>query len=437
MDIRQIIEKKKAALELSDAEIRFFIEEYTRGEIPDYQAAALLMAVCLRGMTPMETAILTDAIANSGDTVDLSMLGERTVDKHSTGGVGDKTTLIVAPIVAAAGGLVAKMTGRGLGHTGGTADKLESISGYRVDIDSQQFLEQVKRIGIAVVAQNAVLAPADKKLYALRDVTATIDSIPLIASSIIGKKLASGARSIVLDVKCGSGSFMKTAEDAERLAEAMVDIGARCGRNISALITDMDSPLGYAVGNALEVREAVSVLRGKGCPRLTELCLALASEMLMLSLGLQKEAATAAASAALYEGHALRKFGEWISAQGGDTDFIENTDLLPSAAHALEFLADEDGFIWGTDTERVGYASLLLGAGRKTKEDTIDYAAGIIFHKRKGDFVKRGEAIATLYSSREELLAPALKELSSAISLSKSEPKKGALIYKVIRKSGC
>ena len=308
MDIRQIIEKKKATLPLSDEEIRFFVREYTRGSIPDYQAAAWLMAVCLRGMSAKETATLTDAIANSGDTVDLSALGERTVDKHSTGGVGDKTTLIVAPIVAAAGGLVAKMTGRGLGHTGGTADKLESISGYRVAMESEEFLGQVERIGIAVIAQNTVLAPADKKLYALRDVTATINSIPLIASSIMGKKLASGARSIVLDVKCGSGSFMKTAEDAERLAEAMVEIGARCGRNVSALITDMDTPLGYAVGNALEVLEAVSVLRGEGCKRLTELCLSLASEMLALSLGLDETAARAAASSALYEGRALLKF---------------------------------------------------------------------------------------------------------------------------------
>ena len=433
MDIRQIIEKKKAALELSDAEIRYFVREYTRGEIPDYQAAALLMAVCLRGMTPAETAILTDAIANSGDTVDLSLLGERTVDKHSTGGVGDKTTLIVTPIVAAAGGLVAKMTGRGLGHTGGTADKLESISGYRLEMDTDQFLLQVEKIGLAVISQNSVLAPADKKLYALRDVTATINSIPLIASSIIGKKLASGARSIVLDVKCGSGSFMKTVEDAERLAEAMVDIGARCGRNMAALITDMDSPLGYAVGNALEVSEAVSVLRGEGCPRLTELCLALAREMLMLSLGLDEATAKQTADAALYEGRALEKFKEWISSQGGNADFVENTSLLPQADFSCELLASGDGYITAADTERVGYAALLLGAGRRTKEDKIDYAAGILFRRRVGDYVKKGEAIATLYSNSADALAPALEELSSAISLS-SKPKSSPLIYKIIRR---
>lgn len=435
MNIQQIIEKKKQSLPLSEEEIRYFITEYTSGKIPDYQAAAWLMAVCIRGMNAAETAVLTDAIAHSGDTVDLSPLGKSTVDKHSTGGVGDKTTLIVTPIVAAIGARVAKMTGRGLGHTGGTADKLESISGFKIEMERDAFLSQVEKIGIAVIAQNAVLAPADKKLYALRDVTATVNSLPLIASSIMGKKLASGAHSIVLDVKYGSGAFMKTKEDAAELAACMVDIGARCGRNMSALITDMDAPLGTAVGNALEVKEALAVLRGDGDGRLTELCLALASEMVMLALEKDETDAKKLTRDALFSGAALKKFEEWVSAQGGDTAFINNPDLLPAAHFSKDFLAPRDGFISKINTEGIGCAALLLGAGRRVKDDEIDRSAGIVFLKGRGERVREGDPVATLYTSDEGRLADAEAELSSAITVSDTQPETAELIFKVIRKA--
>ena len=435
MQIQQIIEKKKQRLELSDEEILYFVNEYTAGSIPDYQAAAWLMAVCLCGMTHRETATLTNAIAYSGETVDLSSLGDTTVDKHSTGGVGDKTTLIVAPIAAAVGARVAKMTGRGLGHTGGTADKLESIPGFRTDMSREDFLTQVEKIGIAVVAQNAVLAPADKKLYALRDVTATVNSVPLIASSIIGKKLASGARSIVLDVKYGSGSFMKTREAALVLAETMVDIGARCGRNMSALITDMDRPLGRCIGNALEVREALEVLSGEGCPRLTELCLALATEMVTHSLGIDEKAAKKLTREALYQKKALAKFGEWIGSQGANADVKDLPELLPKAKLSRSLYAPRDGFITHTDAERIGYAALLLGAGRRVKEDRIDHSAGIVLERSVGDAVKAGDTVATLYSSDEKRLDDAMEELAEAIFYGKEPPMESELIFKIVRRA--
>ncbi|MBQ7090689.1 MAG: thymidine phosphorylase, partial [Clostridia bacterium] len=315
-----LIEKKKRNEALSEAELRFLIEGYTKGEIADYQMSAWAMAVCFRGMTREETAALTAAMAESGDQVDLSALGDATVDKHSTGGVGDKTSLIVAPLVASLGGKVAKMSGRGLGHTGGTVDKLESIPGYQTTLSAADFMAQAQRVGIVVAGQSGNLAPADKKLYALRDVTATVDSVPLIASSIMSKKLAAGARSIVLDVKTGSGAFMKTAEDSIQLAEEMVRIGTACGRRVSALITNMDLPLGQAIGNAAEVEEAIAVLRGKGPADLREVCLALASEMLILCRGWSKQEAMEKATAALDSGLAYQKFEEWITAQGGDLE---------------------------------------------------------------------------------------------------------------------
>ena len=358
------------------------------------------MAICLRDMNDHETFVLTDAIAKSGDSVDLSELGERTVDKHSTGGVGDKMTPIVAPIAAAAGAVVAKMSGRGLGHTGGTVDKLESFRGYRTSLSTEEFFETVRKCGIAVVGQSGDLAPADKKLYALRDVTATVDSIPLIASSIMGKKLAAGSKSIVLDVKCGSGSFMKTPEDATRLAEKMVAIGKRAGRRVAALITDMDCPLGHAVGNALEIREALDVLHGGGPEDLRTVAIALSSAMVHLALGLSRETAESLCKEILADGRALAKCREWIAAQGGDPAFCDHPERLPRATYALPVLADRAGYLSHTDAESIGIASVALGAGRRTKEDAISYGAGILLGKKTGERVAVGDCLATLYTDK-------------------------------------
>ena len=422
MRFYDIIAKKRHGYALSGEEIDFFVNEYTCGNIPDYQASALLMAICTMGMNPEETARLTAAIAASGDNVDLSRFGTLTVDKHSTGGVGDKTTLVVAPLAAALGCKVAKMSGRALGHTGGTVDKLESFPGYNVSLSPESFLDTVERIGISVVGQSGNLAPADKKIYVLRDVTATVDSIPLIASSIMGKKLAAGAHSIVLDVKFGSGSFMKTAENARALAEAMVDIGRKNGRAVSALVTNMDAPLGYAVGNTLEVKEAIATLRGKGPHDLTEICIALASEMAHLALGITKDEAEEKAKQALASGAAYAKFKEWISAQGGDVSYADDPEKFDTPPYEICLLAQKSGFITSMDTERIGLASSALGAGRASKDSEIDYTAGIVFAKKTGDSVDSGDVIATLYSSREERLEAALSELSSAILINNEEP---------------
>lgn len=422
-----LIEKKKRGAALSEAELRFLIEGYTNGEIPDYQMSAWAMAVCFQGMTRDETAALTAAMAESGDQVDLSPLGDATVDKHSTGGVGDKTSLVVAPLVAALGGKVAKMSGRGLGHTGGTVDKLESIPGYQTTLSSADFMSQAQNVGIVVAGQSGNLAPADKKLYALRDVTATVDSIPLIASSIMSKKLAAGAKSIVLDVKTGSGAFMKTTEDSIRLAEEMVRIGTACGRRVSALITNMDLPLGYAVGNALEVEEAVAVLQGKGPADLREVCLALAGEMLALCNGWNAEEAMEKATAALDSGIAYRKFEEWIKAQGGDLAAFGEERMVKS--HVI--CAPQSGFIRKMDAEKIGIAAMLLGAGRATKEDTIDFSAGIMMHKKNGDAVEQGEPIATLYTSTASFEA-AEKQYLNAIEIGVKEPTLQPLVLKKI-----
>ena len=396
MQLYDIITKKKHGEELTDEEIKFFVEGYTRGEILDYQASALTMAICLRGCTERETATLTQAICDSGDVVDLSELGDSTVDKHSTGGVGDKTTMVIAPIVASLGAAVAKMSGRGLGHTGGTVDKLESFPGYRTSLTPEEFIGQVKKIGIAVIGQSGNLAPADKKLYALRDVTATVDSIPLITSSIMGKKLAAGTRSIVLDVKYGSGSFMKTAEDAETLARNMVEIGYRRGRRVSALITNMDVPLGHAVGNILEVKEAIEVLSGRGPADLREVALSLATEMVRLSLGKDALTARRMCEDAISSGKARAKLVEWIGEQGGDARYAADTSLFEAAAYSRPVYAPEDGYITAMNTEKIGLASVALGAGRVTKDDLIDFTAGIIIEKKTGDYVQRGDLIATL-----------------------------------------
>ncbi len=432
MRMYDIITKKKNGEKLSREEIYFFVKGYTGGSIPDYQASALLMAVCLVGMDDEETGSLTDAITESGDTVDLSAFGELSADKHSTGGVGDKTTLIAGPIAAALGCKVAKMSGRGLGHTGGTIDKLESFKGYNITPTPEEFMHQVDTVGIAVIGQSGNLAPADKKLYALRDVTATVDSLPLITSSIMGKKLAAGSHTIVLDVKCGSGAFMKTPEDAERLADSMVRIGKICGRRTSALITDMDTPLGFAIGNILEVKEAIQVLSGHGPADLTEICIALAAAMASSALGLSEAEAKKRASDTLTSGAAMAKFKEWIGAQGGDTDLIDEPSLFPAAALEYEVLAEGEGFIESMDAEKIGISAMKLGAGRESKEDSIDYTAGIVLAKKTGDAVRRGDILATLYTNRSESIEEARRLYMSAISLSESAPEKKPLIYKKI-----
>ena len=422
-----LIEKKKRGEALSAEELRFLIEGYTNGEIPDYQMSAWAMAVCFQGMSREETAALTAAMAESGDQVDLSVLGKATVDKHSTGGVGDKPSLIVAPLVAALGGKVAKMSGRGLGHTGGTVDKLESIPGYQTTLSAADFMAQAQRVGIVVAGQSGNLAPADKKLYALRDVTATVDSIPLIASSIMSKKLAAGAKSIVLDVKTGSGAFMKTAEDSIRLAEEMVRIGTACGRRVSALITNMDLPLGQVIGNAAEVEEAIAVLKGKGPADLREVCLALASEMLSLCNGWSAEEAMEKATAALDSGIAYQKFEEWITAQGGDLAAFG----AERAVKTYTVCAPESGYIQQMDAERIGIAAMLLGAGRATKEDTIDFAAGITMLKKTGDAVEQGEPIATLYTATAAFEAAETQYLG-ALKIGAEKPALQPLVLKKI-----
>lgn len=433
MRMYDIIHKKRLGGELTKEEIEFFVNEFTKGKIEDAQAAALCMAVMFTGMTDSETADLTLAMAESGDTVDLSMFGDLSVDKHSTGGVGDKTTLIVAPIVASLGAKVAKMSGRGLGHTGGTVDKLESINGYKTSLSSEEFISQVEKIGVAVIGQTGDLAPCDKKLYALRDVTATVESIPLITSSIMSKKIAAGSRSIVLDIKCGSGAFMKTPEDAEELGTKMVDIGKACGRNMAAVITDMDTPLGYAVGNSLEVIEAVRVLRGELVGDLREVCEILAANMISLSLGLGYEESKEKVSDAINSGRAYRKFVEWIGAQGGDVSMIENTELFPSAPIKKMIYASESGYISRMNAESIGTASVILGAGREHKNDIIDMSAGIILNKKTGDEIKEGDLLATLYSSDDKKIQQGEKVFVSAIEISQTQPKKIPTVYKIIK----
>lgn len=432
MRMYDLIAKKRDGEALTEEELRTLIKEYTAGTVPDYQMAAFAMAVFFRGMSAEETAVLTDAMADSGDRINLERFGTFSVDKHSTGGVGDKTTLILAPIVASLGGKVAKVSGRGLGHTGGTVDKLESIPGYKTALSEEAFLSQVERIGVAVVGQTANLAPADKKLYALRDVTATVNSIPLIVSSIMSKKLAAGAHSIVLDVKCGSGSFCKTPQQAETLAKEMVRIGTLNGRRMTAVITDMDLPLGNAIGNALEVKEAISVLRGEGPQDLRTLCCDLATEMTMLCLQLPREAAEAAVRDAIDSGKAFAKFCEWIEAQGGDRKAVENPALLPQAAHHFDILSARDGYLCHMNTEQIGISSVLLGAGRAKKEDRIDPGAGILLHAKTGDCLRSGDVIATLYANDPALFDDAAAEFCGALRFSEEAPEPIPLIFKTI-----
>lgn len=417
MRMYDIILKKRANLPLSDKEIRFVIDGYVKGEIPDYQVSALLMTIVFNGMNARELGTLTLAMAQSGNMVDLSNIDGITVDKHSTGGVGDKTTLIIAPLVAACGGKVAKMSGRGLGHTGGTIDKMESIPNLKVSLEQDAFIDQVNKIGLAVIGQSEGLAPADKKLYALRDVTGTVDSIPLIASSVMSKKLASGAQAILLDVKVGSGAFMKNIEDARELAKAMVDIGKENGRSVKAILTDMDRPLGHAIGNALEIREVINTLKGHGPEDLTHECIIMAAHMLVLSRMCDYETALNRVQQALDSAAALERLRLMIEAQGGDSRVIDDDRVLTIGKFTYDVTSPQDGYITHMNTERCGIASVMLGAGRTVKDGPIDYSAGIVMHKKTGDAVSMGESIATLYASDESLFTNAAQTYLAAITI--------------------
>ena len=432
MRMFDIIRKKRDGLELSEKEIKWFIDGYVKGEIPDYQASALCMAIYFKGMTVEETAALTFAIRDSGEKLKFSNINGLRVDKHSTGGVGDKTSLVVTPIVATLGVKVAKMSGRGLGHTGGTVDKLEAIPGFRTDLPIEEFEEIVNRVGIAIVGQNATLAPADKLLYALRDVTATVDSLPLIVSSIMSKKLAADDDCVVLDVKTGSGSFMKTKEASRELAERMVAIGKAAGKRMRALITDMDRPLGYAIGNSLEVVEAINTLKGQGPEDLTELSVALASHMLVISDRGSYDECERNVRRVIENGEALMTFANMVEAQGGKKEWILNPEMFPTAPYSKEIKADRDGYITGVNTEGYGTASLLLGAGRNTMEDKIDFSAGIKLVKKTGDKVACGETIAVLFSGDEARFASAEKCFISATHIGDSKPKDMPLILDIV-----
>lgn len=436
MRMYDIIAKKRDGGELTEQELAFFVRGFTEGSIPDYQASALMMAIYLRGMTARETAQLTAQMAHSGDMVDLSGIEGVKADKHSTGGVGDKTTLVVAPIAAACGVRMAKMSGRGLGHTGGTLDKLESIPGCRVTLTREAFFKQVNEIGLAVIGQTGNLAPADKKMYALRDVTATVSCVPLIASSIMSKKLASGADCILLDVKTGSGAFMKTLDDSIALAKAMVDIGEHNGRRTAALITDMDTPLGRCVGNTLEVAEAVETLRGAGPADLAEVCLALSADLLCLAGKGELAACRAMAHGALQSGAALQKLRAMVAAQGGDAAVIDDPALLPAAAHTRAVVCERDGWLSATDTERIGTAAVLLGAGRETKDSAVDLTAGIRLAKKTGDAVRQGDVLATLYANDAARFDAAEEALRGALTFADAPPAPQKLIAARVDRTG-
>lgn len=433
MQMYDLIYKKRNGGELTREEIIFFVNEYTEERIPDYQVSALLMSVFFQGMSARETADLTMAIVNSGNIIDLTQIPGIKVDKHSTGGVGDKTTLVLAPLVAAAGVPVAKLSGRGLGHTGGTIDKLESIPGFNVNIEPSVFINQVKKINIALAAQTGRLCPADKKLYSLRDVTATVDSIPLIASSVTSKKIASGADAIVLDVKCGNGAFMRTKELATKLARAMVDIGKMVNRRMIAVVTDMNQPLGQAVGNAMEVHEAIDLLKGGGPDDLKELCLTLGAHMLVLG-GQEREYATARQrlEKLLVSGSALKKFKTLVEEQGGDVNVIDNPQMLPSAGFQQVVNATGNGYISCIDTMLIGRAAMLLGAGRASTNDTIDHAAGIKINKKLGDTVQKGEPLAILYTNQERTLKEVIDMVNKAFTLSGQPLKPNSLVLDTI-----
>ncbi|MBC1384553.1 pyrimidine-nucleoside phosphorylase [Listeria innocua] len=404
MRMVDIISKKRDGKALSTEEIQFFIDGYTNGEIPDYQASALAMAIFFQDMNDQERADLTMAMVGSGDTIDLSAIEGIKVDKHSTGGVGDTTTLVLAPLVAAVGVPVAKMSGRGLGHTGGTIDKLESIEGFHIELDKKDFINLVNRDKVAVIGQSGNLTPADKKMYALRDVTGTVNSIPLIASSIMSKKIAAGADAIVLDVKTGAGAFMKTDEDAENLAHAMVRIGNNVGRNTMAVISDMSQPLGEAIGNALEVKEAIDTLKGQGPEDLTELVLVLGSQMVVLAKQAETlDEARAKLIEVIENGAALEKFKTFLSNQGGDASIVDHPEKLPQAKYQIEVPAKTSGFVSQIVADEIGIAAMILGAGRATKEDEINLAVGLMLRKKVGDQVKEGDSLVTIFADQEDV----------------------------------
>ena len=433
MRMYDIIMKKRNGGELSREEIRFFIEGYTRGEIPDYQVSALMMAIYFQKMTEAETCELTMAMAHSGDMLDLSAIRGCKVDKHSTGGVGDKTSLALTPMVAACGIPVAKMSGRGLGHTGGTIDKLESFPGFTTSLTTEQFIRNVNTIGIAIMGQTADLAPADKKLYALRDVTATVDNMSLIASSIMSKKLAAGADAIVLDVKTGSGAFMKQQADAFALAEEMVKIGKNAGRKTIAVISDMDQPLGRAVGNALEVKEAIATLRGEGPEDFRELCMVLGSRMLLASGRADTvEQARELLKNVISDGSALQKLSQFVEAQGGDPEAVSNPEILPAASMVVPVCADRDGYVEQIACEDIGICSLLLGGGRETKESVIDLSVGILLEKKKGDQVKKGDVLGYLHANDEKRLETAREKFIKAYTITEHKPSSEPLIKGIV-----
>jgi pyrimidine-nucleoside phosphorylase len=422
----ELIERKRDGKELAGGELAELVLAHARGEVPDYQMAAFLMAVYFQGLSSAETFALTDAMVRSGETIELAgALGRRVVDKHSTGGVGDKTTLAVGPIVAACGVPFGKMSGRGLGHTGGTLDKLESIPGFRVELSTDDFITQIREIGLAIVGQTADLVPADKRLYALRDVTATVDNVSLIAASIMSKKIAAGADAIVLDVKVGDGAFMKTLADAQVLAETMLALGRRAGRDVVCVLTDMDQPLGRAVGNALEVREALAVVRGEGPPDLSELVLEACAHLLALSdLGVDEREGRARAEAAVRDGSALGAYERWVRAQGGDPD----EHALPKAAFIREVFASRGGFVQRLAALPVGLAALHLGAGRRTKDDEIDHAVGIVCVKKRGDGVEEGEALAEVHAADEASADEAAAALLAAYELGDEQPRERGVV---------
>lgn len=434
MRFLDLILKKKAGQQLSPQEITYLVEAYTTGKVPDYQVSALLMAICFQGLDPQETAGLTLAMADSGDRIDLSAIPQPIVDKHSTGGVGDKTTLVIAPIAAALGMRMAKMSGRGLGHTGGTIDKLESIPGLTTDLAEADFIRQVRELGLAVAGQTANLAPADKKLYALRDVTGTVDQPSLIASSILSKKIAAGAKKIVLDVKCGSGAFMKRQEAAEALARTMIDIGEAAGLDVHCVISNMDQPLGLAVGNRLEVYEAVQTLRGEGPQDLVDLSLALAEEMYVLSgLSADVNEEAQAVSEVITSGQALAKLKDMVVAQGGDASYIDEPTKLLTAAYTQDYVASRSGYIFHMDSEAIGLAAGLLGAGRSALDDVIDPDAGLVFDVKTGARVTPGERIVTLYASDPDLFPAAIAKLDEAIEIRDEAPEKLPTVMKRLR----
>lgn len=437
MRMYDIIQKKRDGGELSREELQFFIKGYTEGSVPDYQASALLMAIFLKGMDNRETADLTLAMMHSGDVIDLTPIMGVKVDKHSTGGVGDTTTLVLAPLVAACGIPVAKMSGRGLGHTGGTIDKLESVKGFHTELTTDEFIRNVNEKKIAVIGQSKNIAPADKKIYALRDVTATVHSIPLIASSIMSKKLAAGSDAIVLDVKVGSGAFMRTFKEAAVLAEQMVGIGSHMQRNTVAVITSMDEPLGFAIGNALEVKEAIDTLNGRGPKDLTELCIRLGAYMVWLGKGAETlTEATRMITDALNSGAAYKKFVEFIGAQGGDTDQVEQPEKLPVAGFIKEIIADRDGYVSHIQSDEVGISAMMLGAGREDLDSVIDLSAGIVLSKKVGDWVSQGDVLAVFHTNRSEKLAEAEQRFKAAYRYSQTIVIPSPIIQAVVTSEG-